>query len=98
MIRSLPAGEVILTHWNIIEMTGTGEQCFVGYSELDQPSRVSTPILQFDEETGCGETRSGSQYKVIGKSGSLHRDARYVLERVCPIDVIAYRFRYPITP
>ena len=96
MISSLPAGEVILTDWNIIEIIGTGEQHFVGYSKLDRLGRVSTPILQFDEETGSGETESGSQYKVIGKPGRLHRDARYVLERVCPIELIAYRFRYPI--
>ncbi len=98
MISSLPAGEVILSDWNIIEITGTGEQHFVGYSELDRLGRVSTQIKQFDEETGMGETRSGSQYKVIGKPGRLHRDARYVLERVCPIELIAYGFRYPVAP
>jgi hypothetical protein len=96
MISYLPAGEVILTQWNIIEIIQTGEQHFVGYSQLDQLGRVSTPILKFDDESGVGETRSGSQYKVIGKPGRLHSDARYVLERVCPIELIAYRFRYPI--
>ena len=98
MISSLPAGEVILTQWNIIEIIATAEQHFVGYSQLDQLGRVSTPILKFDDESGVGETESGSHYKVIGKPGRLHPDARYVLERVCPIDLIVYRFRYPIAP
>ena len=95
MISYLPAGEVILTYWNIIEIIETGEQHFVGYSQL---GRVSTPILKFDDESDVGGTESGSHYKVIGKPGRLHPDARYVLERVCPIELIAYRFRYPIAP
>lgn len=96
MITSLPPSDIILTQWNIIELINSGQQHVVGFGMLEWLGRVSTPILHFDEELRIAETLSGSRYTLRGESGRIHSDAKYVLDHVYPMNVIAYRFIYSI--
>lgn len=80
MITSLPAGEVHLMNWNIIEFPDFNVRRFVGYSIGDQLGRLSTEIVEFDLEKSIGRTKSCSEYILIGEPGHVHPDGLYVLQ------------------
>ncbi|HDY84301.1 MAG TPA: hypothetical protein ENH74_01270 [Methylophaga sp.] len=91
ILRFLPPDHVSLRDWNIIIVDVPNEcheEIFVGYSEGDRLGRLSTPIKNYDANTGIGETRSGSSYMTIGEPGSPHDDAIYVLEQTFGKDLI----------
>ncbi len=67
---------VVLELWCIREIDA-GTRHFVGYDIVDGKGRVSTPIMEFDPETGTGVTSSGSRYQLVGRAGQ-NRDAEYV--------------------
>lgn len=71
--------EIILFHWNILELTDD-MAIFVGLHhrldrDISQPEdillnysfRQSTPIKLFDEQLGHGITYSGRRYQCIGE-------------------------------
>ncbi len=109
-IFGLPASNVVMSDWNILQVEideGVITELFIGYSEHDRLGRISTPIEDFDEEAGTGSTESGSTYQVIGKAGMPHDDAMYVLETRLGREKVRaelfsddpkkrLRFRYPV--
>jgi hypothetical protein len=92
MITGLSAASVTLQYWNIICVTPPGYnqpyEVFIGFSLNDRLGRLSTPILNYDESTGSGNTRSGSVYSTIGMPGRIHDDALYTLEMTFSKEII----------
>lgn len=75
--------EVILSSWSIRE-DREGLRYFVGFNEINQDGRVSTPIQTFDSKTRVGITQSGRRYILVGRAGS-HRDGDYVWSMVVAV-------------
>lgn len=111
MLVTLPKAAVTLIGWNIVCIKlpdGGFAEVFSGYSVDDCLGRLSTPIQEFDKETGHGRTRSGSTYSVVGVPGMPHDDAIYVLESQFGRELVTnelfseketdiLNFKYPIT-
>jgi hypothetical protein len=80
----LKPSKVSLIEWNVVVikqpyMTQKVE-LFVGYSLLDELGRLSTPIIDFDERSRQGKTKSGSVYQLVGAPSMPHEFALYVLK------------------
>lgn len=71
--------ELILVNWSIYE-TEKLERHFVGYSPENREGRVSSAIMNFDQATLRGVTRSGRIYELVGMPG-FDADAEYVWNR-----------------
>lgn len=68
----------------------------MGGDIVERLGRVSIPIVHFDTELAMAETQSCSRYTLRGEPVRIHSDAKYVLDHVCPIEKMAYRFIYSI--
>jgi hypothetical protein len=68
--------EIRLIHWSIKRDT-QGNRYFVGLRSDDFTGRVSTALVEFDQATRRGRTRSGRVYELLGPSG-VASDAEYV--------------------
>ena len=75
-----------LMNWVVWELPG-GDRHFNGYNITEYEGRVSSKIVEFDEETGTGTTRSGRKYKLLGISQQGH-DGDYVWSRWCRINTV----------
>jgi hypothetical protein len=74
---------VKLIQWRVYSVDGTTDPTkktihFNGY--VDGEGRVSSPVLEYDENTKRGKTGSGRIYELVGSSG-YNRDAVYVFNR-----------------
>lgn len=58
---------VRLHNWQIKE---TVEGKFFAGETYNGAGRISTDIVEFDEVSKCGQTRSGRVYELVGDSGS----------------------------
>lgn len=77
--RTIPVKEdpeIILSQWSVKEVQN-GDRHFVGYNDAGREGRVSSKILEFDNKTMKGKTRSGRIYQLRGEPGS-NEDAEYV--------------------
>ena len=79
----LDSATVMLERWSI-RQTRNGARHFVGFSLVDAEGRVSTPISEFNPETGFGVTESGSRYQLVGRAGH-DTDAEYVWNKVIKV-------------
>jgi hypothetical protein len=71
--------EIRLLDWQIFELED-GSKHFMGYNITEREGRVSSAIVEFDEETMIGRTKSGRTYQLLGGPGT-NSDALYVLVR-----------------
>jgi len=78
-INSVLPSPCVLTDWNIAVNQQNGEEHFLGHENVSSRDRLSTPINQFNEATGIGETLSGSQYQVLGSPSKPSDSALYLL-------------------
>lgn len=109
-VWSLGKAEVLLSDWNIIEVTvpgGERGELFIGFSVNEGIGRLSTRIEHFDPKTMTGRTISGSTYTLIGEPGMPHDDAIYVLETKLGAETVSkelfsdqasgdLKFKYPV--
>jgi hypothetical protein len=86
-VRAEP--EIQLLDWTIKEDTA-GNSYFVGTRADDHDGRVSTPIVEFDQERRRGRTQSGRVYELLGLPGvsdngeyvwSIYKIANGITER-----------------
>jgi len=79
--RTIPVKEdpeIILSQWSVREIQN-GDRHFVGYNDEGREGRVSSKILEFDNKTMKGKTRSGRIYQLRGEPGpGMNEDAEYV--------------------
>lgn len=91
--------EVVLFHWNIVEISGH-HSIFVGMrvkAGIKSPYvfRYSTAIKSFDEASGIGTTESGRVYRCQGPPSDPKGEIRALVKQMLPIR--SYRFRYEFT-
>ncbi len=70
-------GIVRLDAWNIIQYKG--KRNFIGNDMDHYGARISSPIMEYDEEKKTGVTKSGQRYTLHGEPG-LDDDALYLLD------------------
>jgi len=81
----VPPDFIVMNHWNIIILefdNGEVLEKFLGIDTSTDRYRISSHVLAYDEESGTGQTLSGSRYWFIDKPGKLHPDAQQVYEQI----------------
>ncbi len=81
---SLPPAHVTMRQWNIVVIVHEGQtiEKFLGYSVYDEHYRISSQVLEYDEETKRGMTTSGSVYVFLDEPGKLHPLAQQVFDKL----------------
>jgi hypothetical protein len=69
--------EITLIQWRVFEASN-GNRYFNGWAIENREGRVSSAIIEFDNETMRGRTSSGRVYQLKGRQG-YSVDAQYVL-------------------
>ncbi len=76
-----------MLNWVVWELPN-GDRHFNGYNATEMEGRVSSKIVEFNEETGDGFTQSGRKYRLYGSSQRGSSDAEYVWSRWCKINTV----------
>jgi len=87
MFTSKPTapGQIVMSQWNIVKLVldnGDVIEKLLGLDDARGRYRISSEVLDYDLETGSGQTRSGSRYRFIDMPGRLHPEAQQVLEHL----------------
>lgn len=67
---------VVLSSWSVFELPD-GDRHFVGFHAAVSTGRVSSKIVDWDDQEKVGTTRSGRRYQLMGETG-YDSDANYV--------------------
>ena len=95
---SLPPAHVTMRQWNIVVIVRKGQttEKFLGYSVHDEHYRISSQILQYDDEAKRGMTTSGSVYEFVDEPGKLHPLAQQVFDKLSEWDEVEVSLKYDV--
>ena len=85
-IKTMPSvdsqPEIALTQWSAVRISAEGQHwdVLLGWCELNDCGRVTTPVIEFIAEKHIAITRSGRRYRLAGPSGKCD-DALYVYQK-----------------
>lgn len=70
---------------------------FLGYSVYDEHYRISSQVLEYNENTKRGITTSGSVYEFLDEPGKLHPLAQKVFDKLNAWEKADVSFKFDVS-